>query len=350
MNHIDPSMPAVDLRSDTLTQPTPEMRRAMAEAPVGDDVFGEDPTVNALQERAAELMGMEAGLFVPSGTMANQIAMLTHCRRGDEVIVGWGAHSYLYESGGGAVLAGVQFQIVGETGYFSPEELDTAIHGADPSGHCAPTTLVMLENTHNRGGGKWMSPEDTAKIAAVAHHRDAAIHIDGARLWNAATAAERPPKDWGQHVDTLTFCLSKGLGAPLGSVLCGPREWIHRAHRFRKMLGGGMRQAGIVAAAGLYALEYHVDELSEDHRRTRALAEVLNGCPNVHVDMSSIHSNILLFTPLTVSPSEACAELNSTVRVLPFGAHQIRAVLHRDISDQDLERAAGALQTYFKSL
>ena len=208
----------------------------------------------------------------------------------------------------------------------------------------------MLENTHNRGGGKWISPEDTLALAEVAHGHGAMIHIDGARLWNAATAAQRPPRAWGSHVDTLTFCLSKGLGAPVGSVLCGPRAWIGRAHRFRKMLGGGMRQAGMIAAAGLYAIEHHADQLSEDHRRTLTLAEVLSSCPNVHVDMSAVHSNILLFTPLTVTPDTACRALNSTVRVLPFGARQIRAVLHRDINDQDLERAAESLQAYFSSL
>lgn len=342
-------LPAVDLRSDTLTQPSLEMRRAMAEAPVGDDVFGEDPTVNALQERAASLMGMEAGLFVPSGTMANQIAMLTHCRRGDEVIVGWGAHSYLYESGGGAVLAGVQFQVLGDSGYFTPAALSAAMHGPDPSGHCAPTTLVMLENTHNRGGGKWISPEETRELAEVTRAQGAAIHIDGARLWNASTAAGLPPSDWGSQVDTLTFCLSKGLGAPVGSVLCGPRAWIQRAHRYRKMLGGGMRQAGVLAAAGLYALEHHTAQLSEDHKRARALAVTLAECPHVEVDLSSVHSNILLFKPLRATPAEACEALNPYVRVLPFGSDQIRAVLHRDVDDADLERASQSLREYFSA-
>lgn len=338
---------AVDMRSDTLTHPSEGMRRAMAEAPVGDDVFGEDPTVNTLEARAAALMGMEAGLFVPSGTMGNQIAMLTHCRRGDEVIVGWGAHSYLYESGGGAVLAGVQFQILGDTGYFTPELLRRSLHAPDPSGHSAPTTLVMLENTHNRGGGKWISPEDTAALAEVTHAHGAALHIDGARLWNAVVASGYEPSAWGAHADTLTFCLSKGLGAPVGSVLCGSASWIKRAHRFRKMLGGGMRQAGILAAAGLYALEHHVDDLAQDHRRARALAEALDACPQVTVDLSSVHSNILLFTPHNSTPAEACAALNDRVRVLPFGGSQIRAVLHRDISDQDLERACTVLCQYF---
>ena len=338
---------AIDFRSDTLTRPSAGMREAMATAIVGDDVFGEDPTVNALQQRAAEQMGMEAGLFVPSGTMANQIAMLTHCRRGDEVIVGWGAHSFLYESGGGAVLAGVQFQVLGQGGYFSPYELKAAIHNYDASGHCSPTTLLMIENTHNRGGGKWISPEQAGELSAIARNQEVAVHIDGARLWNASVAAGRSPKEWGERVDSLTFCLSKGLGAPVGSVLCGSHDWIKRAHRYRKMLGGGMRQAGILAAAGLYALEHQVEDLNQDHIRAKHLAEALNTCPNVDIDLNSVHSNIVLFTPLNATPHEACEALNDDVRVLPFGQGQIRAVLHRDISDDDLQRAIEALKSYF---
>ena len=329
---------SVDLRSDTLTKPSEGMREAMAKAIVGDDVFGEDPTVNKLQERAAELMGMEAALFVPSGTMANQIAMLTHCRRGDEVIVGWGAHSFLYESGGGAVLAGVQFQQLGMGGYYSPFELQAAIHEEDPSGHCAPTTLIMIENTHNRGGGKWISPEQVAELAIVAQKRGVKTHIDGARLWNAATASGRSPREWGVRVDSLTFCLSKGLGAPIGSVLCGSQEWIARAHRYRKMLGGGMRQAGVIAAAGLYALEHQVEDLAKDHQRAQALAEAINDCENLEINLESVHSNIVLFTPLNLSPKALCERLSPDVRVLPFGAGQVRAVLHRDITDDDLNR------------
>lgn len=319
----------------------------MAEAHVGDDVFGEDPTVNALQQRAADLVGMEAGLFIPSGTMANQIATLTHCRRGDEVIVGWGAHSFLYESGGAAALAGAQIQVVGEGGFYTPEQLDHAIHKHDPSGHCAPTTLMMIENTHNRGGGKWLDPDSFATLAALGHQRGLSVHIDGARLWNAAIAAGVSPSAWGRHADTLTFCLSKGLGAPIGSVLCGPRAWINQAHRYRKMLGGGMRQAGIIAAAGLYALEHHVDELAEDHRRARVLAEALNECSGVDIDLASVHTNIVLFTPLNVSPAQACAALNDRVRVLPFGEKQIRAVLHRDIDDEALHQAILVMRAYF---
>ena len=337
----------VDLRSDTLTRPSEGMRAFMAEAIVGDDVFGEDPTVNTLQEKAADLLGMEAALFVPSGTMANQIAMMAHCRRGDEVIVGWGAHSYLYEGGGGAVLAGVQFQVLGQQGYFSPYELRSAIHAEDPSGHCAPTTLMMLENTHNRGGGKWIGPEQVGELSVIAKSHGVKTHIDGARFWNAVIASGRSAQDWTKRVDTLTFCLSKGLGAPVGSVLCGTKEWIKQAHRYRKMLGGGMRQAGILAAAGLYALDHHIEDLKEDHRRAKLLAEALDSCSQVDIDLDSIHTNIVLFTPLNTTPKEACAALNDKVRVLPFGIGQIRAVLHRDISDTDLERAIDALKAYF---
>ena len=346
-SNMSPSPSPIDLRSDTLTQPSEGMRRAMSQAIVGDDVFGEDPTIRSLEEHAANAVGMEAGLFVPSGTMANQIAMLTHCRRGDEVIVGWGAHSYLYESGGGGALAGVQFQILGNDGYFNAEQLEQGFHGMDPSGHCAPTTLVMIENTHNRGGGKWIVPEDLGELSALTRQRGAALHIDGARLWNASVAAGRPPSDWGIHADTVTFCLSKGLGAPVGSVLCGSREWIARAHRYRKMLGGGMRQAGIIAAAGLYALNHHVEDLTHDHRRAQELGQALEACPHIEIDRSSIHTNIVLFTPTRVSPAEACADLNEHVRILPFGNHQIRAVLHRDIDDEGIARAIKVLQDYF---
>jgi len=347
MSALRAPQPPLDLRSDTLTRPSEGMRAAMAAAEVGDDVFGEDPTVNRLQERAAALMGMEAGLFVPSGTMGNQLAMMAHCGRGDEVIVGWGAHSYLYEGGGASVLAGVQIQVIGEGGYFSPEELSAAIHPSDPSGHCAPTRLMMVENTHNRGGGKWISPEALRALVDRCREAEVATHIDGARLWNASVAAGRPPQEWGQEVDSLTFCLSKGLGAPVGSVLCGTREFIARAHRYRKMLGGGMRQAGVLAAAGLYALEHHVAELALDHERARRLAEVLSACPKVEVKLDTVHTNIVLFTPLELSPQQACEALAPAVRVLPFGVGQVRAVLHRDVSQDGFERALEALRALF---
>jgi threonine aldolase len=329
---------AIDLRSDTLTKPTQAMRDIMAHAIVGDDVFGEDPTVNHLQSYTAELVGMEAALFVPSGTMGNQIAMLVHCRRGDEVIVGYGAHSFLYESGGGAVLAGVQFQILGTDGFFTPDALEQSIHGFDSSSHVAPTGLVMIENTHNRGGGKVMSPQHTKELVAVAHRNKIPVHIDGARLWNAAVASHVSPQAWGTTVDSLTFCLSKGLGAPVGSMLCGTKEFIQRAHRYRKMLGGGMRQAGILASAGLYALQHHVDDLAKDHRKAKSIAEAIHNNPKLSIDVSSVETNIVLFKSLHIKPQELCDLWSPWVKVLPFGTDQVRAVLHRDINEDDLQR------------
>ena len=318
----------------------------MSNAKVGDDVFGEDPTVNHLQEYVAQLMGMEAALFVPSGTMGNQLAMLAHCRRGDEVIVGRGAHSFLYESGGGAVLAGVQFQIIGQGGHFTPTELEASINGYDASAHVAPSTLVMIENTHNRGGGKVLTPQAMEALYEVCQAREVHLHIDGARLWNAAIALDTTPRAWARVADSLTFCLSKGLGAPVGSVLCGSRAFIQRAHRYRKMLGGGMRQAGILAAAGLYALENHVEDLRGDHERAKRLARALSGCPGIEIDIDTVETNIVLFTPIEMTPNAFCDALNSSVRVLPFGDGQVRAVLHRDIGDEDLEYAIESMKTF----
>ena len=337
---------AIDLRSDTLTLPTSTMREVMAHAEVGDDVFGEDPSIQALQEYAASCMGMEAGLFVPSGTMGNQIAMLAHCQRGDEVIVGQGAHSFLYESGGGAVLAGVQFQVIGEGGYFTPSELSEAIHGHDYSGHVAPTRLMMIENTHNRGGGKVMDPDLFAHLAQIAHEREVSVHIDGARLWNAAVALDVSPSVWAKHADSVTFCLSKGLGAPVGSVLCGSKSWIAKAHRYRKMLGGGMRQAGILAAAGLYALKNHVEDLKDDHRRAKKLAVALSQCPGISIDPQSVETNIVIFTPTQSTPQNLCEEWLSFAKVLPFGRGQVRAVLHRNLSEDHLDYVIEQIQVY----
>ncbi len=329
----------VDLRSDTVTRPTAGMRAAMAAAEVGDDVFGEDPTVRALEARAAEWMGHDAALFVPSGTMGNQLAMLAHCGRGDDVVVGEGAHSLLYESGGGGALAGVQFTVCGQGGHFTAEELAGAIRREDPSGHVAPTGLVMVENTHNRGGGKILSPEALAGLSVVCNGYDVPLHIDGARLVNAAVAAGLSPAAWGAQADSVTFCLSKGLGAPVGSVLCGSEGFIRSAHRYRKMLGGGMRQAGVLAAAGLYALDHHVDGLADDHARARRLAEALAGCRRAVIDPASVQTNIVIFGVVDQTPQALCAAVADAVKVLPFGPDRVRAVLHRDVDDDGVARA-----------
>ncbi|MCK6570427.1 aminotransferase class I/II-fold pyridoxal phosphate-dependent enzyme [Myxococcota bacterium] len=333
-----------DFRSDTVTRPTAGMLRAMTEASVGDDVFGDDPTVAALQARAAALLGVEAALFVPSGTMANQIAMLTHCRPGDDVLVGEGSHSYLYEGGGGAALAGVQFTLVGTGGLFDAAELLAAVKGPDASGHAPPTRLLMLENTHNRGGGRIWAPDRFAAVVAAARSRELAIHLDGARLFNAAVATGLPPSTWAARVDSVSFCLSKGLGCPVGSLLCGSEAFVRRAHRYRKMLGGGMRQSGLLAAAGLYALEHHIERLAEDHRRARRLAEGLARLPGLRIDPAGVETNIVIaeLEPGAPTPAAFCAALATAARALPFGPRAVRFVTHLDVTDADVERALSA--------
>ena len=265
----------IDLRSDTVTQPTPEMREAMAKAVVGDDVYGEDPTVNKLQELAAKIMGKEAGLFIPSGTMGNLSAMLAHCQRGDEVILGNKSHTFLFEAGGISALGGVHScQLPNQPdGSIKLDDIRNAIRSDDP--HNPITRLIALENTHNRCGGTYQIPAYTREVCDFAHQHGLAVHLDGARIFNAAIACGVSVKEMVSHVDSVTFCLSKGLCAPVGSILCGSREFIRQAHRIRKQLGGGMRQAGILAAAGIVALEHMVDRLIEDHIHARKLADGL---------------------------------------------------------------------------
>lgn len=334
--------PPVDLRSDTVTRPGPEMRRAMAAAEVGDDVLGEDPTVQRLEAEVAERLGHEAALFVPSGTMGNLLALLSWCRPGDEVVVGEGAHSYTSESGGGAALAGVQFTLAGKGGFFSAEELRARIVTEEPHGHTAPTGLVMVENTHNRGGGKILSPADFAELSEVCSARGLPLHIDGARLWNAGVASGLEPSAWSALADSVTVCLSKGLGAPAGSVLCGDADFIQRAHRRRKMLGGGMRQSGILAAAGLYALAHNLEDLAHDHARAARLAHAIAGLPGVEIDPAAVQTNIVIFTVTDRTPGEYCAAVADAVRVLPFGPRHVRAVLHRDVDDAQVDLAIAA--------
>jgi len=331
----------IDLRSDTVTRPSAGMRKAIAEAEVGDDVFAEDPTVNRLQERAAALLGKAAALYVPSGSMANQIALMIHCRRGDEVVVGEGAHNSLYEAGAGGALAGVQFALVGRGGLYTGADVEAAFK--PESNHSfAATRLVCVENTHNRGGGAVWPRAQQADVVAVARRLGLALHLDGARLLNAAAALGTPAAELAAPFDTASLCFSKGLGAPVGSVLAGSREAIDRAHRLRKMLGGGMRQAGVLAAAALYALDHNVERLIEDHRNARMLAERLAEVPGLTVDLAGVQTNILMVDvndPLP--PAAAFAERlrGRGVLCLAIGPSRLRLVTHLDVSRADCERA-----------
>ena len=347
-------MRVIDLRSDTVTQPTGEMRRAMAEAEVGDDVFGEDPTVNRLQERAAELLGKEAGLLTASGTMSNLIAALTYCHRGDEVIMGDQAHMFWNESAGTSALAGAQTSLVPNDpqGRIDPADLEAAIR---PRGniHVPTTTLVCLENTHNRCSGGVLTPEDTASVAAVAHAAGASVHLDGARIFNAAVALEVPAGELTRDVDDVSFCLSKSLSCPVGSVLCGSREFIEQARKWRKMVGGGMRQAGVLAAAGLVALDTMIDRLAEDHANARRLAQGLANIDGLEVDPDRIQTNIVIFgvaSSVCSAPELIGALDRAGVKVSYPGKQSIRMVTHRHISGADVDEALSRVSKVVKEL
>ena len=288
-------MDILDFRSDTVTKPTPAMREAMAKAEVGDDVYGEDPTVNRLQEIAADLTGKEAGLFVPSGTMGNLAAMLAHCNRGDEVILGDQAHTFLLEGGGLAALGGVSVYPVRNKidGTLDLDEVRDAVRQDDP--HFPISRLLTIENTHNRCGGVAITVEYTNAIAQLAKDYDLKFHIDGARIFNAAVDLGVKVNELTSSADSVSFCLSKALSAPVGSLLCGSKEFIYRAHRVRKKLGGGMRQAGILAAAGIVALEQMIDRISEDHRRAKELAIGLSKIQGIELDIQNQHTNMVFF-------------------------------------------------------
>jgi threonine aldolase len=330
--------PPIDLRSDTVTRPTPAMRAAMAEAEVGDDVYGEDPTVRRLEERVADLIGTEAALFTPTGTMANQIALRALTRPGDEVIISRDAHCWRHESGALAALAGAQTQML--PGYtFTAAEVRAAWKGADP--YVAPTRVVAVENTHNMGGGVCWEPAALVEVVDAAHALGMAAHLDGARLWNAAVATGKTERELARGFDSVSVCLSKGLGAPVGSVVAGSRDLIVACHRFRKMHGGGMRQAGIVAAAGLYALEHHRARLAEDHANARALAEALAGAPNLEIDLARVQTNIVMMD-LSRGTADAIVARAREHGVLlgTAGARRIRAVAHLDVDRAACLRAA----------
>jgi threonine aldolase len=332
----------IDLRSDTVTRPTAAMRQAMASAEVGDDVYREDPTVRALEERVAEIVGKEAGLFVPSGTMANQIAILLTAERGGEVLVGEGGHSAVYESGATAAWSGAQTLVVGRGGLFTAAELRAAIRPR--TDYYPRSAMVVVENTHNAGGGRVFPQDEIARIAAVARERGLGLHLDGARLWNAAVASGLAPSAIAAPFDSVSTCLSKGLGAPVGSVLAGRRDFVDRARRLRKMMGGGMRQAGILAAAGLYALDHHRERLAQDHANARRLADVLARSPRVVLDRATVETNIVVFGVRDVEDDEYVARARAEgVLVGLMGPGRVRAVTHLDVGEQDVDAAAEIL-------
>lgn len=332
----------IDLRSDTVTVPTDGMRKAMARAEVGDDVYGEDPTVNRLQEMAAALLSKRFALFVPSGTMANQLAIRSHTQPGQEVIVESKSHIVRYEQGAAGALAGVQLHWVpGERGIMSAEQVEAAIRPTDP--HSISTALICLENTHNAGGGTIYPLATIEKIRALAAKHNIPMHLDGARLMNAVAATTLPPASYAQHFETVSLCLSKGLGAPVGSLLISSdRQLIDRARRFRRMYGGAMRQAGVLAAAGIYALEHHVARLTDDHSHAKKLARLLQQIPSVQIAPQHVETNIVIFdvTDQRRTPIEIVAALKEQgVLINPIGGLSYRAVTHLNVSAKQIDEA-----------
>ena len=342
----------IDLRSDTVTKPTSPMRQAMAEAEVGDDVFGDDPTVNALQGEVAALLGKEAALFVPSGTMANQLALKSHTQPGDEVIIHPMAHIIRAEGGAGAALSGVQFRGVGNPdGSMSPEEI-AANMNLEYNPHWAPTRLVCMENTHNFCGGSLVPVENMEAVARVARDAGVSVHLDGARVLNAAVALNVKPALLTAPFDSVSLCFSKGLGAPVGSIIAGSEAFIHRCHRYRKMFGGGMRQVGILAAAARYALANHVERLAEDHRNARFLAEGLAATGHIKLIFGMPETNILFFE--CVHPTVTLQNLlkaweDQGILIGRIYGQQARAVTHLQVSREDIETTIQVAQTILAS-
>ncbi len=337
----------IDLRSDTVTRPTPAMRAAMAQAEVGDDVFGEDPTVNRLEERVADYLGKEAALFVPSGTMSNQIGVKAHTQPGDELLCDARCHIYDNEAGGPAVHSGVTCRTFeGEFGILDLAQLHDKIRNIHDS-HQVRTRLVCLENTHNYGGGRIYPIDKVEAISRWARQHGLAMHLDGARLWNAIVATGISGPYWATHFDTVSVCFSKGLGAPLGSALVGSRELIAKGRRVRKLFGGGMRQAGVVAAAALHALDHHIDRLADDHRNAQTIANAVAESPCLKLQPPEVHTNLIWFH---VDPEWGTAKQFATglqemgVSVFCFGPHRIRACTHLDVSADQAERAAEAVR------
>lgn len=339
-------MNRVDLRSDTVTQPTDEMRAVMSTAQVGDDVFGEDSTVIELEERMASLLGKEAGLFVPSGTMSNAIAIRCHTQPGDEIITEEKSHIYVYEGGGYAALSGCSVALVSsDLGIMDVSDVESKIRkSAHGKSHYPNGTLVCMENTANRGGGTCYTQEQIDDIAQMAISKDCAVHMDGARLFNAIIASGLEPARVVRDCDTISICISKGLGAPVGGVLVGSKEVIEQAHRWRKMFGGGMRQAGILAAAGLYALDHHIERLAEDHFRARQLAEGLVGTTGIDLNINSVQTNMVYIKTEDLADNIVKLLAAELIDVLAIGTHLIRMVTHLHIDDEGIERTVNAFK------
>jgi len=334
----------IDLRSDTVTRPTPAMRRAMAEAEVGDAVLGDDPTVLALERRVAEVLGKEAAVYLPSGTMTNQVAIRAHTEPGDEILIEAQAHSYFLESGAPAALSGVMCRLLaGDRGRFTAHEVRAALRPRNL--HFPVTKLVCVENTHNRGGGSVWPLAQVAEVARAARDAGLKMHLDGARLWNASVAAGVPERDYARHFDSVSVCFSKGLGAPVGSALAGTAAFIARARRFAKMFGGMMRQAGIIAAGALWALDHHRERLAEDHANARRLAEGIAATPGLHIDPATVETNIVIFRTAAMPAADLVARLQKAgVAVLATGPDAIRAVTHLDVTAAQVEEAIAALR------
>jgi len=343
----------IDLRSDTVTLPSPQMREAIYRAELGDDVFGDDPTVNRFEQMAAERVGKEAALLVVSGTMGNLVSILTHCGRGDEIILGDLAHTFIYEAGGTAALGGIHPRTVPNQpdGTLRLQDIEAAIRPDNV--HFPRTRLICLENTHNRCNGAALTPEYTAQVASLAHRRGLALHLDGARIFNAAVALNVDVKELAREADSVSFCLSKGLAAPVGSVVCGSKDFIAEARRSRKIVGGGMRQAGIIAAAGIVALDTMIDRIQEDHDNARRLARGLAKIDGLSINLDRVHTNIVYFDLVGQAShaEEFAAKLNSRgLRILNTGPNRLRAVTHYGISAQDIDQALSILADGIKSL
>ena len=346
-------MRIVDMRSDTITQPTSSMRRAMFEAEVGDDVFGEDPTVNRLEEMVAERLGKEAALFVASGTMANLVSQLTHCGRGDEMILGDQSHMFFYEQGGSAALGGIHPRSLPNKpdGTIPPAEIEAAIRPEDV--HFPKTKLIVLENTHNRCNGRPLDAGYIHSVAKLARRYGLKLHVDGARLFNAATALGVAAEDLVAEADSVSICLSKGLAAPVGSVVCGTEEFIARARRNRKIVGGGMRQAGVLAAAGIVAITEMVDRLADDHENAGKLADGLANIPGLSIDPEMVSTNIVYFD---VTKENLTARIlvenidRQGIRLLPTGPHRLRAVTNYHVTSSDIDYVLDVFSDTLKRL